>query len=108
MVELPRIFPSDGMILVDTDPSKRTLTGEHDPIDNAFYKIIRNSEILDYLLGDLTSSDSGIPVGRRMPGGIGFVSQIPAHTDAHIKVTHTNPAAKITAIVSQWYKSGTA
>lgn len=106
MVGMPRIFPSDGMILVDTDPSKRTLTGEHDPVDNVLYKIIRNSEIADYLIGDLTSADSGLPVGRRMPGGIGFVSQIPPHTDAHIKVTHTNPAAKITAYVPQWFKMG--
>lgn len=106
MVELPRIFPHDGMILVDTDPSKRTLTGEHDPIDNAFYKIIRNSEILDYLIGDLTSADSGVAIGRRMPGGIGFTSQIPPKSVAHIKVTHTNPAAKITAIIPQWYKMG--
>src|SRR4029077_4291209 len=108
MVGLPRIFQKDGMILVDTDPSKRTLTGEHDPVDDVFHKFIRNSEILDFLLGDLTSADSGLPVGRRMPGGIGFGSQIPAKTDAYIKVTHTNPSAKITAIVSQWYKMGFA
>ena len=108
MVPLPRIFPGDGMILVDTDPSKRTLTGEHDPVDNAFYKIIRNSEILDYLIGDLTSADSGVPVGRRMPGGIGFTSQIPPKSTAHLKVTHTNPSAKITVILPQWYKMGYA
>jgi hypothetical protein len=106
MVPLPRIYPSDGMILVDTDPSKRTLMGEHDPVDNVLFKIIRNSEILDYLLGDLTAADSGIPVGRRMPGGIGFTSQIPPKSVAHIKVTHTNPAAKITTLVPQWYRMG--
>lgn len=108
MVSLPRIFPNDGMILVDTDPSKRTLTGERDAIDTDFYKLIRNSEILDYLIGDLTNADSGLPIGRRMPGGIGFMSQIPAHSTAHIKVTHTKPNAKITAVVPQWYKMGYA
>lgn len=108
MVPLPRIFPADGLILVDTDPAKRTLTSSTDPVDNLFYQVIRNSEILDYLLGDLTSADSGLPVGRRMPGGIGFTSQIPPHSTAHIKVTHTNPAAKITAIVPQWYRMGYA
>lgn len=108
MVPLPRVFPTDGMILVDTDPAKRTLTGEHDPIDTAFYKMIRNSEILDYLIGDITNADSGIAVGRRMPGGIGFTSQIPAKSQTYIKVTHTNPAAKITAVVPQWYKMGFA
>jgi hypothetical protein len=108
MVPLPRIFPNDGMILVDTDPAKRTLTGEHDPVDNVFYKIIRNAEILDYLIGDLTSADSGLPVGRRMPGGIGFTSQIPPKWETHLKVTHTNAAAKITVIIPQWFKSGYA
>jgi hypothetical protein len=108
MVELPKIRPADGMVLVDTDPAKRTLTGEHDPIDTKFWKFVRNSEILDYLLGDLTNADSGIPIGRRMPGGIGFTSQIPAHSNAKIKVTHTSHAGKITAIVGQWFKSGYA
>lgn len=108
IVSLPKILPADGMILVDTDPAKRTLTASTDPVDNVFYKIIRNSEILDYLLGDLTAADSGIPIGRRMPGGIGFTSEIPGHSVAHIKVTHTNPAGKITCIVPQWYKMGFA
>lgn len=108
MVPLPRVFPNDGLILLDTDPAKRTLTSSKDPIDTEFYKLIRNSEILDYLLGDLTNADSGLPVGRRMEGGIGFTSQIPPKSEAHIKVTHTNPRAKITCIVPQWYKMGYA
>lgn len=108
MVELPKIFASDGMVLVDTDPAARTLTGSKDPVDNLFYKLIRNSEVLDYILGDLTSADSGLPVGRRMPGGIGFSSQLPAKSVTHVKVTHTNPNGKITAVVPQWYRMGFA
>lgn len=108
MVQLPRILPADGMILVDTDPAKRTLTGEHDPVDNVFWKLVRNSEILDYLIGDLTAADSGIPIGRRMPGGIGFTSQIPAKSNAIIKVTHTNSKGKVTVVLPQWYKMGFA
>jgi hypothetical protein len=107
-VGLPRIFPGDGLILLDTDPAKRTLTSSTDPVDNLFYQVIRNSEIMDYLLGDLTNADSGVPVGRRMPGGIGFTSPIPPKSQAHIKVTHTNPNAKITAILPQWYRMGYA
>lgn len=106
MVELPRIFPGDGMILVDTDPSKRTLTSEHDPIDTPFYKLIRNSEILDFLLGDLTQAKAGEPIGMRMEGGIGFSSQIPARTMGVINVTHSNPHGKITMILPQWYRRG--
>lgn len=108
MVKLPRIFPSDGMILVDTDPSKRTLTGQFDAVDTDFYRLIRQSDILDYVLGDLTNADSGLPVGRRMPGGIGFTSPIPAKSNTSLKVTHTKANAKVTAVVSQWYKMGYA
>lgn len=108
MVELPEIFESDGAVLVDTDPAKRTLTASTDPSDNAFFQLIRNSEILDYLLGDIANADSGLPVGRRMPGGIGFSSQLPAKANTTIRVTHTNPRGRITAIVPQWYKMGFA
>ena len=108
MVELPEIYPGDGMVLVDTDPAKRTLTASTDPADKTFYKIIRNSEILDYLLGDITDADSGVPVGRRMPGGIGFTSQLPARANTSVRVTHTNPLGKITAVVPQWFKMGFA
>jgi hypothetical protein len=108
MVELPEIFESDGAVLVDTDPAKRTLTASTDPADNAFFQLIRNSEILDYLLGDVTNADSGLPVGRRMPGGIGFSSPLPAKANTTVRVTHTNPRGKITAIVPQWFKMGFA
>lgn len=107
-VALPKTYESDGLILVDTDPAARTLTGSNDPADNFFYQLIRNSEILDYLLGDVTNADSGLPVGRRMPGGIGFTSQIPARSVHRVKVTHDNFRGKITAIVGQWYKMGYA
>lgn len=108
MVELPEIFATDGLVLVDTDPAARTLTGSKDPVDNLFYQLIRNSEILDYILGDLTNADSGLPVGRRMPGGIGFASPIPAKAVTHVKVTHTNPNGKVTAVVPQLFKMGYA
>ncbi len=108
MVKLPKILPGDGMILVDTDPGKRTLTGSKDPVDNLLKRLVRNSEILDYLLGDLTEADSGLPIGRRMPGGIDFTASIPPKTTAGLRVTHTNPNGKITAVVPQWYKMGFA
>jgi hypothetical protein len=106
MVELPEFFDTDGMVLVDTDPSKRTLTASTDAVDTWYYKLIRSSEVLDYILGDISNADSGVPVGRRMPGGIGFASQLPKKESTSIRVTHTNPNGKITAIVPQWYKMG--
>jgi hypothetical protein len=106
MVELPEFFEGDGMVLVDTDPAKRTLTASTDAVDTWYYKLIRSSEVLDYILGDISNADSGVPVGRRMPGGIGFASQLPKKASTSIRVTHTNPRGKITAIVPQWFKMG--
>ena len=108
VVELPEFFDTDGAVLVDTDPAKRTLTASTDAVDTWYWKLIRNSEILDYVLGDISNADSGVPVGRRMPGGIGFSSQLPPKANTSIKVTHTNPRGKITAIVPQWYRMGYA
>ncbi len=108
MVELPEFFETDGMVLVDTDPAKRTLTASTDAVDTWYYKLIRSSEVLDYILGDISNADSGVPVGRRMPGGIGFASQLPKKASTAIRVTHTNPNGKITAIVPQWYRMGYA
>ena len=108
MVALPEIFESDGLVLVDTDPAKRTLTASTDPADNLYYQLIRNSEILDYLLGEVPNADSGLPVGRRIPGGVGFTSQLPAKATSTVRATHSNQRGKITAIVPQWWKMGFA
>jgi hypothetical protein len=43
-----------------------------------------------------------------MPGGIGFTSQLPKKTSTSIRVTHTNPNGKVTAVVPQWFKMGYA
>jgi len=108
MVELPELFDTDGMVLVDTDPAARTLTASVDAVDTWYYKLIRSSEVLDYILGDISNADSGVPVGRRMPGGIGFTSQLPKKASTSIRVTHTNPNGKVTAVVPQWFKMGYA
>lgn len=106
MVPLPKVRAQDGMILVDTDPSKRTLTAEHDPIDTPLWKLIRSSMVLDFLIGDITQADAGVPIGRRIPGGVGFMSEVPAMNMAVIKVTHSNPRGKITMLMPQWYRRG--
>ncbi|AKJ72183.1 hypothetical protein TPA4_18 [Tsukamurella phage TPA4] len=107
MVEIP-IRRADGMVLVDTEPGKRVLTAENDPVDTPLLQVIRNSDILDWLLGDLTQADAGLPIGQRTPGGVEFFSEIPAESMAVIKVTHSNPRGKITMLMPQWYRRGAA
>lgn len=102
-ITLPQIYDTDGgQVLVDTDPTKRTLTTAKDPIDTQLYKYMRNSQLIDVMFHD--ELESKLPAQRRIPGGIGFSNPIPPRTVAHLKVTHTNPNATITAIMPQQYE----
>jgi hypothetical protein len=98
MVRLPKLIESDGYGLVDTNESARTLTATHDPIDNAFYDLIRSGTILNFLLHDLGAQ--GVPWWRRA-NAIRFFSQIPPRTVANIKVQHDNPAGSVTVMMPQ-------
>ncbi len=100
MIELPYLAESDGYMLVDTDPRARTLTASKDAVDNFFYKLARQSKILDFLLWEL--DETGIPVWQRFDKR--FMSSIPPRTVAHIRVRHSNPAGTITAILPQRYR----
>ncbi|ALF00452.1 minor tail protein [Mycobacterium phage Mufasa] len=103
MVKLPKLYPTDGAyMMVDTDPTARTITTEKDPVDSQLVKYLRNSQLLDLLLHDVTASR--LPAQRRIPGGIGFDGKIPPRTVAHIKVSHTNPQGSITCIMPQYFR----
>lgn len=100
MIELPYINSNDGFVLVDTDPSKRTLTASKDPVDNLLFKFMRNVQLLDFILDDLTSQT--LPIWRRFEGK-GFQHQIPGKSVASLKVMHDHPDGTITAILPQHY-----
>ncbi len=100
MVELPLLAKTDGYVLVDTDPTQRTLTASGDPVDNAFYVLARQSKILDFLLWEL--DETGLPVWQRFDKR--FMSSVPPKTVAALRVKHSHPNGTITAIMSQRYK----
>jgi hypothetical protein len=99
MVALPLLTEDDGFCLVDTDPTARTLTCATDPVDPLFFQILRNSQLLDFLLHDLTVST--LPVWRRFNGR--FAVGVPPKSKAHIKVYHSDPTGTITAIMPQHF-----
>jgi hypothetical protein len=100
MVALPPIFASDGPCLVDTDPQNRALTAASDPIDNEFFKLIRSSSVLNFLLSNV--GDLGEPWWER--GYTRFVYTVPPQTVVKFNVAHSNPNATITVLVTQRYK----
>lgn len=103
MIEMPEFYPSDGeYMMIDTDPTRKTIVTEQDPVDSQIYKYLRNSQLLDIMLSDIT--DSRLPAQRRIPGGIAFRHAIPPRTVAHLKVTHSNPNGSITCIMPQYYR----
>lgn len=104
MVELPLLTPKDGTVLVDTDPTKRTLTAATDPVDPLFYRILRNVDLLDFLLDDITNT--GLPVWRRFNGR--FTTPWPAKSVCRIKVRHSNAAGQVTALMPQRFGSAFA
>lgn len=99
MVPLPLLNPNDGVVLVDTDPQARTLTATKDPVDPLFYRIARNSQLLDFLLHDIT--DQGLPVWRRFEDR--FTTPWPARTVNRIKVRHSQGGGSVTALMPQKY-----
>lgn len=100
MVELPEMVAADGPGLCDTDPANQTLSAANDPADNALYDALRSSEILNFFLTNLTSSDE--PWWQR--GYVRFVNTVPANTVTTFNITHTNPDAVITVLVPQRFK----
>jgi hypothetical protein len=100
MVPLPEIFPTDGVVLCNTDPAQVTLTAQNDPIDNVFYDIARSSGILNFFLSGVDQSDQ--PIWQRQYTR--FLNTVPPATATHFTVMHTNPNATITAFVPQRYR----
>jgi hypothetical protein len=103
IVKLPKFYTSDGdFMMVDTDPTKRTIVTQKDPVDDQLYKYLRNSQLLEVLLHDVTAAK--LPAQRRIPGGIGFDNVVEPRTVANISVTHTNPRGTVTCIMPQNYR----
>ncbi|AID58833.1 minor tail protein [Mycobacterium phage Gaia] len=100
-IELPLLTPKDGYVLVDTDPNARTLTASTDPVDPLLFRILRNSQLLDFLLHDIL--DTGLPVWRRFDKSFSPASRIPPKTLATLEVRHSNADGTITAICPQRY-----
>jgi hypothetical protein len=103
LVQLPLLFSTDGYVLVDTDPTQRTLFCATDPNDPLLFQILQNSDLINLVFGDIT--DQGLPVWQRPPY-VNFMSQIPPFTQASITVYHTQQGGSITAYCPQhWDKA---
>ncbi|AHJ86303.1 virion protein [Mycobacterium phage 32HC] len=104
MIEVPELQPGEHAI-IDTDPSHRLAITTKDPVDNLAKKFIRNSELLNWILGEY--GDSGIPLLKRFKGQ-GFTIPIPPRSTATLPIKHSNVGGKIYVQVPQRYEMAVA
>lgn len=103
MVKLPEFYDSDGaFMMVDTDPTRQTITTANEPVDDGLAKFMRNSQLLEAMFR--TQVQKSIPAQRRVPGGVLFDNPIPMRTVAHLKVEHDNPQGTVTAVMPQHFR----
>jgi hypothetical protein len=100
LVVLPQTTPDVGTYMVDTEPSKRTLTASNDPQDNLIFDLIRQSTILDFFLSGV--ANEGLPLQLTWNGK--FMFSVPPQTAVTFTVGHSDPAGVVMAVLPQRYK----
>lgn len=100
-VELPEIIAADGQVLVDTDPTKKTLVSENDPHPDPLTKVLRAAGLLNFLL---TPSQRAAEEALWLRGYCRFLYTCPPNSVAHLHVKCNNPNAHIVAKLSQRFK----
>lgn len=101
MVALPVIYPSDGQVLVDSDPTHKTLIADHDPHDNNMFKLLNASGVINFFLqGNKTPASEAL----WLRGYCQFMFPTPPNTVVHLRVKSRNPNANIVAQMTQRYK----
>jgi len=104
MIEVPELAPGEHAI-IDTDPSHRLAITTKDPVDNLVKKFIRNSDLLNWIVGEY--GDSGIPLLQRFKGQ-GFNVPIPPRSVATLPVKHSTPGGKVYVQVPQRFEMAVA
>lgn len=100
MVELPRIFDSDGSVLVRTDSAFKTLTSTNEPDDTLYYQRARASGILNFFLSGV--ADAGVPIWRRKYTR--FLYDVQPNSVCHFTIKHSNPNATVNVVLPQRYR----
>jgi hypothetical protein len=100
MVRVPELKRGEH-IIVDTNPENRIAIAATDPVDDWTKQIVRNSELLSWLLGQY--GDSGISILERFHGQ-GFTQPIAPGTVATLPVYHDTEHARVSVRLPQRYE----
>ena len=104
MIAIPELQPGEHAI-IDTDPTHRLAITAKDPVDSLLKKFIRNSELLNWILGEY--GDTGVPLLQRFEGQ-GFSVPIPPRSVATLPVKHSKTGGKIYVQVPQRFEMAVA
>jgi hypothetical protein len=102
MVTIGPIALSDGDVLVDTDPTHKTLLAANDPFDVGFYNAQQQRGLLGFFLQGVTTAAHSALWLRA--GYTRFLSSCPPYSVTHLHVAHNNPNAQIAVQLPQRYK----
>ena len=100
MLRVPKLNSGEH-VLVDTNPEHRIAISATDPVDNWIKKLVRNSELLEWLFGEYGSS--GERVIERFHGQ-GFTQAIPPETVATLPIWHSQSGAKVSVRLPQRFE----
>lgn len=106
VIPMPKTSTADKFYMVDTNENVKTITGAVDPVDNPFYRFIRQAGLVDFFLHDIAAQ--GLPLWRRWENPVEFDYAIGPQQAATVKVRHDYPSGEITMIVPQRFESAWA
>lgn len=106
LVPLPETTTADKFYMVDTNENMKTIEGAVDPVDNPFYRFLRQAGLVDFFLHDLAvKAANAQPLWRRWENPQTFEYAAGPKQSISAKVKHNYPDAQITMILPQRYES---
>lgn len=103
MIEMVETSTADKYYMVDTNENMKTITGATDPVDNPFYRFIRQAGLADFFLHDLAAQ--GLPLWRRWDEPMEFEYAAGAGQAITARVKHDYPDGEVTMILPQRYET---
>jgi hypothetical protein len=102
MLQLPTLSPATGPILVDTDPTSRTITSITDSNDPSLYNSFSAQGLLSLILNPVLGT--GLPLWSQFNQF--FTTPLPPYTQSALQVYATDPGGTITVYVPQQFDKG--
>lgn len=103
MIPMVETSTADKFYMVDTGENARTITGAVDPVDNPWYRFIRQAGLVDFFLHDIAAQ--GLPLWRRWEDPVEFDYVVGAKEAVTVRVAHDYQDGEITMILPQRYES---